>query len=83
MRQGLIHDRARHPRLSQGGHWELLEHLYLIYQRKIPDMAYTMEEFLRETHELVLARMPPEERLKGLDPVTIEAWLARQRRDHC
>jgi hypothetical protein len=87
----------------------LLEHLYLIYQREIPDMAYTMEDFLRETHELVLARMTPEERLKGLDPediltryapeerlkgldaeerlkgldpAAIEAWLAKQRRDH-
>jgi len=26
--------------------------------------------------------MTPEERLKGLDPATIEAWLAKQRRDH-
>ncbi len=44
-------------------------------------MAYTMDEFLRETHELVLEealkrrapedilkRYAPEERLKGLDP---------------
>jgi hypothetical protein len=118
IRQGLIHYRARHPSPTQGGHWELLEHLYLIYQREIPDMAYTMEDFLRETHELVLARMTPEERLKGLDPedilkryapedrlkgldpedrlkgldpedrlkgldpAAIEAWLAKQRRDH-
>ncbi|MFP4076672.1 MAG: hypothetical protein ACLFTD_09330 [Halochromatium sp.] len=27
-----------------------------------------MEGFLRETHELVLANMTPEERLKGLPP---------------
>jgi hypothetical protein len=63
-------------------------------------MAYTMEDFLRETNELVLARMTAEERLKGLapdevlkvydaeerlkglDPAVIEAWLAKQRRDH-
>ena len=118
IRQGLIHYRARHPQPSQGGHWALLEHLYLIYQRESPDMAYTMEEFLRETHALMLARMTPEERLKGLDPedifkryapeerlkgldpeerlkgldpeerlkgldaAVIEAWLAKQRRDH-
>ena len=95
IRQGLIHYRARHPRPSQGGHWELLEHLYLIYQWEIPDMAYTMEDFLRETHELVLEdalkrrdpedilkRYAPEDRLKGLDPAAIEAWLAKQRRDH-
>jgi hypothetical protein len=82
IRQGLIHYRARHPHLSQGQHWELLERLHLIYQRENLDMAYTMEDFLRETHELVLANMTPEERLKGLDPATIEAWLAKQRRDH-
>jgi len=63
-----------------------------------------MEDFLRETHELVLEdalkrrapedilkRYAPEERLKGLDAearrkgldaATIEAWLAKQRRDH-
>jgi hypothetical protein len=113
IRQGLIHYRARHLGPDQGGHWALLEHLYLIYQREIPDMAYTMEDFLRETHELVLEdalkrrdpedilkRYAPEERLKGLDAeerlkgldaearlkgldaATIEAWLAKQRRDH-
>ncbi|MBK1707175.1 hypothetical protein [Halochromatium glycolicum] len=81
MRQGLIHYRARHPHSSQGGHWALLEHLYLIYQQELPDMAYTMEDFIRETHELVikdalkrrdpaeiLKHYAPEERLKGLDP---------------
>ncbi|MBK5930058.1 hypothetical protein [Halochromatium salexigens] len=68
IQQGLIHYRARHPHLSQGQHWELLERLHLIYQRENLDMAYTMEDFLRETHELVLANMTPEERLKGLDP---------------
>ena len=31
-------------------------------------MAYSMEEFLRETHELVLAEMTVEERLSGIDP---------------
>jgi hypothetical protein len=53
----------------------------LIYRRENLNMAYTMEDFLRETHELVLAdaleRRDPEdilkhydaeERLKGLDP---------------
>jgi len=78
----LIDYRARHPHPSRGGHWELLERLHLIYQRENLEMAYTMEDFLRETHELVLANMTPEERRKGLDPATIEAWLAKQRRDH-
>jgi hypothetical protein len=40
---------------SPGRHWELLERLYLIYQRENPDMPYTMEDFLRETHELGFA----------------------------
>jgi len=43
-------------------------------------MAYTLEQFIRETHEMVideairsdpqaiLQRLDPEERLKGLDP---------------
>jgi hypothetical protein len=68
IRQGLIHYRARHPHPSRSGHWELLERMHLIYQRENLEMAYTMEDFLRETHELVLANMTPEERLKGLDP---------------
>ncbi|WP_200251827.1 hypothetical protein [Lamprobacter modestohalophilus] len=57
-------------------------------------MAYTLQDFIRETHELViedalkrdpdaiLKRLDPEQRLKGLDPAVIEAWLAKQRRDH-
>lgn len=68
IRQGLIHYRARNPHPSRSGHWELLERLHLIYQRENLEMAYTMEDFLRETHELVLANMTPEERLKGLEP---------------
>ena len=68
LRQGLIHYRARYPNPHRGGHGELLERLYLIHHQENPDMAYTMEDFLRETHELVLANMTPEERLKGLDP---------------
>ncbi|EIC20141.1 hypothetical protein [Thiorhodovibrio frisius] len=92
--QGLAHYRARHPEPSEEGHWELLEHLYRLYRREEPEMAYTMEQFLRETHEMVideavrsdpeaiLKRFDPEDRLKGLDPATIEAWLAKQRRDH-
>ena len=66
--------------LDQGRHWELLERLYLIYQRESPDMAYTIEEFLRETHELMLARMTPEERLKGLDPEDIFKRYAPEER---
>ncbi len=54
-------------------------------------MADTLEQFRRETHEMVidaairlnpeaiLERFDPEDRLKGLDPATIEAWLAEQK----
>ncbi|EIC20225.1 hypothetical protein [Thiorhodovibrio frisius] len=103
MRQGWAHYRARHPNPSRNGHWELLEHLYRLYRCEVPEMAYSMEQFLRETHEMVLEeairsdpesvlkrfdpedvlkRYNPEQRLRGLDPATIEAWLAEQRRDH-
>jgi len=55
------------------------------------DSAYTLEQFIRETHERVideairsdpeaiLRRFDPKERLKGLDPATIKAWLTRQK----
>jgi hypothetical protein len=93
IRQGLEHYRARQER-ARGGHRELLEHLYRLYRREEAEMAYTMEQFLRETHEMVideairndpeaiLKRFDPEDRLKGLDPATIEAWLAKQRRGY-
>lgn len=112
LRQGLIHYRARHPHPIPGGHWALLHYLHRLYQREVPDMAYTYEEFLREAEEIAIARaierdpeailkrfdpeerlkgldaeerlkgLGAEERLKGLDPTLIEAWLAKQRRDH-
>ncbi|WPL24633.1 hypothetical protein Thiofri_04853 [Thiorhodovibrio frisius] len=80
MRQGLAHYRARHTHAEDEGYWELLEHLYRLYRREEPDMAYTMKQFLRETHEMVideairsdpeaiLKRFDPEDRLRGLDP---------------
>ncbi|NEX15355.1 MAG: hypothetical protein C1943_01645 [Halochromatium sp.] len=80
LRQGLIHYRARYPNPRRGGHGELFERLYLIYRRENPTMAYTMEDFLRETHELVLANMTPEERLKGLDPEEIFKHYAPEER---
>ena len=65
--------RSRHPAAR-----DLLHHLYLRYQLELPPMAYTMEDFTRETHQLVLnnltaterwdflSKIPPEERLRGL-----------------
>ena len=130
MRQGLEHYRQRLRQPHQDGRWKLLERLHLIFQREAPEMAYTLQDFIRETDELwtedVLKRNPdlilkhldpeqrlkgldpeqrlkgldpeqrlkgldpeqrlkgldPEQRLEGLDPAIIEAWLAKQRRDH-
>jgi len=65
---GLNHYRARQRTPGQIGYWELLEQILIVHQRENTNMAYTMKEFLRETHEMVLANMTPEERLKGLDP---------------
>ncbi|MCF7980097.1 MAG: hypothetical protein K9L82_19225 [Chromatiaceae bacterium] len=57
-------------------------------------MAYTLEQFIRDPHkkviedaiehdpESILKHFDPEDRLKGLDPDLIAAWLAKQRRDH-
>ncbi|WPL15339.1 hypothetical protein Thiowin_00230 [Thiorhodovibrio winogradskyi] len=79
MRCGLEHYRARHRDPRRRGHWDLLEHLYLLYRHEAPIMAYTMEEFIRDTHEMaideairsdpesILKRFDPEDRLKGLD----------------
>ncbi|MBK5929077.1 hypothetical protein [Halochromatium salexigens] len=83
MRQGLEHYRARPTSAKQPGYWELLEHLYLLYRREASAMAYTLEQFIRDTHEKliedaiqhdpesVLKHFDPEQRLKGLDPESV------------
>ncbi|WP_242463989.1 hypothetical protein [Thiococcus pfennigii] len=75
VRHGLAHYRAR-----SGPAGELLYRLYLVYRLELPEMAYTLEEFIRETHREVIAHltpeerraivegMPPQERLRGLPP---------------
>jgi hypothetical protein len=80
IRQGLEHYRARAPGPHQHGYWKLLEHLHLLFQREVPEMAYTLDDFIRDTDELVLEaaikrdpdailkRFDPEQRLRGLDP---------------
>ncbi|WP_201244231.1 hypothetical protein [Halochromatium salexigens] len=58
-------------------------------------MAHTTEDMKREAREWLIEHyldqldpedrlkgLDPEERLKGLDPAFIEAWLAKQRKDH-
>ncbi|WP_242469591.1 hypothetical protein [Rhabdochromatium marinum] len=71
IRQGLAHYRARHPHPSRHGHWELLEYLYQLYRREVPEMAYSMEQFLREAHDMAVEdaiRNDPEAVLKRFDP---------------
>ncbi|MEA1053207.1 hypothetical protein U5801_25860 [Lamprobacter modestohalophilus] len=50
-----------------------------------------IEDALKRDPDAILKRLDPEQRLKGLDPeqrlkgldpAVIEAWLAKQRRDH-
>ncbi|MBK5963596.1 hypothetical protein CCR95_05715 [Thiocystis minor] len=67
------------------------------YHLEETDMAYTVEDFKREAIQdlledvladpkaiqILLERLNVEERLRGLDPETIDAWLKKQgRRDH-
>lgn len=59
MRQGLEHYHARqrsatHPGHWEPGYWELLEQLYLLYRREAPAMAYTLEQFIRDTYQKVI-----------------------------
>jgi hypothetical protein len=73
----------------------LHHHLTTAYRLEVPDMAYTVDDFMRDTCELivhdlamltpqqrqsVLEHMDAEERLRGLDPAAIKAWL--ERADH-
>ncbi len=57
LRHGLAHYQ---PRSNAAG--ELLYRLYLVYRLELPEMSYTVEEFIRETHREVIAHLTPEER---------------------
>jgi len=73
------HGAAHYPHRHRGA-WELLRQLYLTYALEEPDMAYSMEEFIREAHQqflhgltpderrAFLEQLSPEERLRGLGP---------------
>lgn len=78
VRHGLLN---YHPRDPLGS--DLLTQLYFAYRLEVPDMAYTIEDFKRDTlrlriahiHELdpaemqaILDQIPVEERLRSLDP---------------
>ena len=94
VRHGLRNWQSRNPH-GRG----LLGQLYFHYRIEVPDMAYTMEEFERDTRRLLIAhvhefnpdeiqaildQIPPQERLRGLDPgellraldpAVVEDWL--------
>lgn len=75
IRHGVEHYRARNPQTAA-----LLHELYLRYQLELPTMAYTLEDFVRDSNRHILERLtpeerqaflekiPPEERLRGLRP---------------
>jgi hypothetical protein len=83
---------AAHYCPRRAGTWELLRYLYLVHVLEEPNMAYTMEEFVREARQrflqeltpeeqrAVLERLPTEERLRGLNPEEILRRFAPEER---
>jgi hypothetical protein len=65
--QDRIRHGAAHYLWRRAGARELLQQLYLMYALEEPSMAYTMEDFIRETHQQILHGMTPEERQAFLD----------------
>jgi hypothetical protein len=85
VQHGLRNDRQRDP---LGG--DLLAQLYFRYTIENPDMAYTVDDFKRDTRclliehvrefdpdeiQAILDQISPEDRLRGLDPTVAEEWL--------
>ena len=78
--QARIQHGAKHYRPRRLAAWELLYYLYLTDILENPAMAKTIEEFAEHVHQQFLhsipltewrqwlARLPPEERLRGLPP---------------
>ena len=68
------------------GNWETSTLLYQLFDRYRLEgalMPQTMEEFVRETIDEILSKLPPEKRLEGLSaeqrlvgPYTIMTWPA-------
>jgi hypothetical protein len=83
VQQDRIRHGAQHYPWRHTGARELLQQLYLMYVLEEPSMAYTMEDFIRETHQQILhgmtrderqaflAELDPDERLQGLEPEEI------------
>lgn len=57
LRHGVAHYRARTPQAAA-----LLHELYLRYRLELPTMAYTLDDFARDSHRHVLEHLTPEER---------------------
>ncbi len=67
-RENLLRAAARtyRPKLSDTS--TVLDRLFLFYRMEGLNMPYTIEEFYKETLPEFLAKIPPEERLKGMSP---------------
>ena len=70
VRQGIEHYQARH-----GGAESLLHELYLRFKLELPDMAYTMADFLREHHQHVLRELSADERAAFLQGLSADERL--------
>jgi hypothetical protein len=77
VRQGLCHLRGRRQSAAAQ---ELLYRVFITQRLGLSAMSYTIDDFIRETHQEIIANltaeerraiieeMPPEERLRGLGP---------------
>jgi hypothetical protein len=70
IRHGVAHFRARTPQAAA-----LLHELYLRYQLELPTMAYTLEDFARDSHRHALERLTPEERRRFVQQLSPEERL--------
>lgn len=73
--QDRIRHGAAHYQRRRAETWDLLRRLYLTHVLEEPDMAYTMEEFIRETREQFLHTLTPEEQQAFLDQLPVEQRL--------
>jgi hypothetical protein len=82
IRHGAAHYRARTPQTAA-----LLHELYIRYQLELPTMAYTLDDYARDSHRFILDHLtpeerraflrevPPAERLRDLSPEVRRAFL--------
>jgi hypothetical protein len=82
IRHGVAHYRARTPQTAA-----LLHELYFRYRLELPTMAYTLDDYARDSHRFILDHLtpeqrraflrevPPAERLRDLSPEERRAFL--------